>query len=353
MWRSRRQGIDDEALLVALAERLRRMAGAVNPRAEFQSSLRTSLTMEASTALVPDPAPAGTSTVRTVRVLPRGRMAVATAVVGAALGLGGMASASASALPGDSLYPIKRVTEQVELAFHRDLADRGAFKLELAERRLDEARELSKRGSDYSDLAAESLREFEEAATDGTADLVAAFRAGNGASMALLSGFAARTDARLDALASDLPPGSTDVVDSARESLQAIDSRTEQLCPTCGAGSEDLESVPARRPGRFPAEPEPEPAGPPPAESPAVPPAPAPPASAPTAGSSTSAKTTRTTKTTRTRSEDEDADEELAAPAPTPVPTPEPTPAPTPEPTRNRLNRLPLRLPLRLRLRPD
>jgi hypothetical protein len=36
MWRSRRPGIDDEAVLVALAERLRRVAAAVNPRAEFQ-----------------------------------------------------------------------------------------------------------------------------------------------------------------------------------------------------------------------------------------------------------------------------------------------------------------------------
>ena len=205
MWRNRREGSHDEALLAVLGERLRDIAARIGMRPGFQSSLRTSLTMEAalderlrdaaaqvsvrpdfqsslrtslmmeaSTALVPVPGEARALPVRTVRVVPRRRMTIVAAFVATALGLGSITSASAAALPGEGLYPIKRAAERVELAFHRGLADRGAFKLELAERRLDEARALAERGDD--DRATESVREFEEVAADGTRDLMASYR---------------------------------------------------------------------------------------------------------------------------------------------------------------------------------
>ena len=135
---------------------------------------------------------------------------IASAFVATTLGLGSMASASASALPGEALYPVKRATEQVELAFHRGLADRGAFQLELAERRLEEARVLSQRGPEFAELAAESVREFEEAAAAGTADLMAAFLKDDArASIAVLNSFTARSDELLNDLASQLPSNAT------------------------------------------------------------------------------------------------------------------------------------------------
>ena len=333
MWRSRREGSSEETLLAALGERLSGAAATVQPRAEFRSSLRTSLTMEASTALIPTPSEPSARPARTVRVMPRRRTAIAAAFVATALGLGSMASASASALPGDGLYPIKRVAERVELAFHRDLADRGAFKLELAERRLDEARELAARGPEFDDLATESVREFEKAAADGTADLMAAYREDNArGGMVVLNEFTVRTDEALDALASQLPSEST-VLDDARESVQAIGSQSEQLCPSCGGGPDEGTTPPV---GSDPV-PEPEPETPTPADPPDDPSFPIPPpAPAPSDSTTTSSDDDEDDddedEDDEEESEDTDSDEP-EVPTPTPTPTPEPTPSPSPTPT--------------------
>src|SRR5690242_19247196 len=116
IWRSRREGSHDEALLAvlgerlrsaaariklrpafesslrssltmeaALGERLRDAATVVEPRPEFQSSLRTSLIMEASTALVPVPGEPRVQPIRTARTMPRRRTTIAAAFVAAAL----------------------------------------------------------------------------------------------------------------------------------------------------------------------------------------------------------------------------------------------------------------------------
>ena len=344
MWRSRQSEAHDEALLAALGDRLRGIARSVEPRPEFRSSLRTSLVMEASTALVPDPNQP-VPPVSTSRVLPRRRMVIATALVATSLGLGGMASASASALPGEALYPIKRATEQVELTFHRDLADRGAFQLELAERRLREARELSERGD--ADLAAESVREFEETAAAGTADLMTSFREDDTrAGLVVLNRFTTRTEVLLSTLAAQLPPEATAAVDDARESLATIADRSEQMCPTCDAGSGGGASPP---PGSdYSADPgssAPEPDIPPSSDPPTEPPAPSPPFSAPTQTSSTVSddesedEDDDDDESEEDESEDEDAKPHSPGrtpeptPSPTPAPSPSPSPTPTPDPT--------------------
>jgi len=360
IWRSRRDGSHDEALLAALGERLRSAAARINvrpgfqsslrtsltmesalgerlrgaatavkPRPDFQSSLRTSLIMEASTALVPVPGEPSARTVRTVRVVPRRRMAIVTAIVTTALGMGGMASASASALPGEGLYPVKRVAERVELAFQRGLADRGAFKLELAERRLAEARALAALGPEYDELATESVREFEKTAADGTADLMEAYREGSTrAGMVVLNEFAVRTDEVLSDLAAQLPSDATVVVDDAREQIEAIGTGSEELCPTCGGGPEegwappvDTDPVP---------EPEPELPAEPPAE-----PEPVPPATVPSETTSPSYDDDyEDEESDDEESEDEESDDtDTDEPEPTPTPTPEPSPSPSPEPT--------------------
>ena len=335
MWRSRHSGTHDEALLTALAARLRGMARSVEPRADFRSSLRTSLVMEASTALVPDEQ--ALQPARFTRVVPRRRLAIVTAFVAASLGLGSMASASASALPGEALYPVKRATERVELTFHRGLADRGAFQLELAERRLDEARELSARGPEYADLAAESVREFEEAAAAGTADLVAAFREDHSrSSMVVLNRFTERTEDVLAGLSSQLPAEATVALDQARDQLDTIANRSEDLCPSCGDGSDDGATPPADSGG--PAtpgpEPEPEPEAPPSDPSPVDPAAPASPTTAPSDGGSTASEDEDESDEDEDEDEDSDSDDDSDEPeAPTPTPTPEPTPEPTPTPT--------------------
>lgn len=332
MWRSRQPGTGDEALLVALGKRLRDIAGSVEPRADFKSSLRTSLLMEAETALVPAP---GQPTVprAQVRAIPRRRMVIATTLVATSLGLGSMASASASALPGEALYPVKRATEQVELTFHRDPADRGAFQLELAERRLEEARALSERGPEFAELAAESVREFEEAAAAGTADLMDAYREDNTlTAMVVLNRFTERTDEALGVLESRLPDDATAAVDDARERIEAIARNSEELCPNCGDGPSSADGTDSVDAAPEPApEPEPEPAAPPsaPPVAPSGPPAPN--------GSSIDSEDEDEDED-ESDDEDEEADEDTEPqpdepdPAPSPEPTPDPIPTPTPDP---------------------
>ena len=51
---------------------------------------------------------------------------------------GSAVAASAGALPGQLLYPVKRAVEKIDLALHADPASRARLHLEFAERRLDE-----------------------------------------------------------------------------------------------------------------------------------------------------------------------------------------------------------------------
>ena len=60
---------------------------------------------------------------------------------------GGTTSAAQGALPGDLLYPVKvSINEKVEVALAQTPAAKAEVQVRLAERRVDEARELSVRG---------------------------------------------------------------------------------------------------------------------------------------------------------------------------------------------------------------
>jgi hypothetical protein len=356
----------DEALLAAVARRLRDAARSVEPSAEFRSSLRTFLMMDAATSLVRDPSRPGVPPPPSTRARPRRRMIIATAFVGTALGLGGVSSASASALPGDTLYPVKRATEQVELSFHRDLADRGAFQLELAERRLDEARQLSERGPGSADLAAETVRDFEKTAAAGTANLMAAYRQDHSrSSIVALNQFTARTGDLLESLESRLPGEATAAVDDARDRLEAIDNRTGELCPSCGGASNGGSGPAPQSDGSSGVAPEPssQPQEPPSEEPPSVEPPAEPPVAVPPDNSSDVSDFSDFSDNQDTSDDNSDSDSqsqkdepppamtpepvptptptEIPTPMPTPTPEPTPSPEPVPEPTPSLLNIVP------------
>jgi hypothetical protein len=332
----------------ALGERLRAMGEAVEPRDEFRTALRTSLMTQAATVLTPvTPSPPSVRTAAAARVGSRRRMVIATAFIATTLGLGGVSSASASALPGEALYPFKRAGEQVELAFHRDLADRGAFQLELAERRLDEARQLAADGPESAELATKAVREFELAAAAGTADLTAAFRDDNTlTSILTLNRFAARTEPLLTSLAAQLPDGGSAALADARDRLDTIETRSQELCPTCGGLPDDGPSSRSDSEGSPQVAPEPEPQVEPESEPEA--PDVTPPAEVSVPAPSNDSSDDSADQDESDEADDENADDEEAddetdqqvlepiPTVPTPIPTPEPTlepqPSPTPEP---------------------
>ncbi|MDJ0465587.1 DUF5667 domain-containing protein [Streptomyces sp. H27-C3] len=101
------------------------------------------------------------ATLRKLR--PRSRWSKGIAAGGLTVGVAagafsGVAAASSDALPGDSLYGLKRGMEDVKLGLAGDDADRGEIYLDQASTRLQEARRLMERGR-VSDLDHEQLGE--------------------------------------------------------------------------------------------------------------------------------------------------------------------------------------------------
>ncbi|CAM5247966.1 hypothetical protein GCM10010329_08710 [Streptomyces spiroverticillatus] len=85
------------------------------------------------------------------KLRPRSRWSKGLAAGGLTVGVaagafGGVAAASSNALPGDSLYGLKRGMEDLKLTMADDASDRGQIYLDQASTRLQEARRLMERG---------------------------------------------------------------------------------------------------------------------------------------------------------------------------------------------------------------
>lgn len=234
MWRTDKAQRRDEMLLVAFAERLCADAAVVEVRPEFRSSLRSMLLTEAPATLTAPPSTATALKPSHRLRTGRRRMALATGLVSAILGLAGMVTASASALPGEALYPVKRTAERAELTFHRAPVERGEFHLELADRRLDEATRLLDRGPAYTELGVGVLEEFDQQAAAGSDALIKAYRDDNSrASIVTLNRFSAKAMRQLNALQSKLVDVTLPQVAQARERLSQIATMAARLCPDC------------------------------------------------------------------------------------------------------------------------
>lgn len=90
--------------------------------------------------------------------------AIALVMICSLAGLG-MATASASSLPGDVLYPIKRMSEQVTIALAA-AANRPELHVQFAQRRLDEFEALSVRGDFSQGLVTEAANEIANALSE-------------------------------------------------------------------------------------------------------------------------------------------------------------------------------------------
>lgn len=100
------------------------------------------------------------------RKRPRHRVAIVliAAAITTFLLAGAAVAASAGALPGQLLYPVKRAVEKIDLAFHHDPASRARLHLEFAQRRLNELTtllELRKEGQNVDIGAAMSAYQSE------------------------------------------------------------------------------------------------------------------------------------------------------------------------------------------------
>ncbi|MET9484648.1 DUF5667 domain-containing protein [Streptomyces sp. NPDC006638] len=192
------------------------------------------------------------------KLRPRSRWSKGLAAGGLTVGVaagafGGVAAASSDALPGDSLYGLKRGMEDLKLNLADDDSSRGELYLDHASTRLNEARRLMERDR-AGHLDHESLGEIRRAlsgmkhdATEGHRLLHQAYeRDGSLGPIATLSSFSASHRQAWNGLRERLPVQLTDVGDEVSSVFDAMD---EEVAP--------LQSMLPRAPERHRTEPRP------------------------------------------------------------------------------------------------
>ncbi|MGI5450340.1 DUF5667 domain-containing protein [Streptomyces sp. CA-243310] len=177
------------------------------------------------------------------KLRPRSRWSKGIAAGGLTVGVAagafsGVAAASTDALPGDSLYPVKRGMEDLKLGMADEDSDRGELYLDQASNRLSEARRLMERGR-TGVLDHESLGEIRRAlagmkhdAAEGHRLLQAAYeRDGSLGPIQTLSSFSRSHRDAWGRLREKLPAQLTDVGGEVESVFQAID---EDVAPLQG-----------------------------------------------------------------------------------------------------------------------
>jgi hypothetical protein len=215
---------------------------AAEPRPEFVAGLRERLMVEADTVLVP----ADLSSLK----LPErrtGRERRLAAVVGGIALVGASTSiavASQSALPGDSLYPVKRVIERAHTGLSVGEGNKGTTMLASASDRLTEAEALAREDGLGDELrVAGSLSTFTEQATEASDLMFADYtHTGDESSIAELRDFASSSLDQLATLEPMVPADAHDELIRAADVLATIDAEAARRCPTCGGTP--IDSIP-------------------------------------------------------------------------------------------------------------
>ena len=235
-------GTADDAVTTRYAELLGavqqlRALPEVTPRAEFVGDLRSRLMTAAETELVAVPK----TTLRAVPSLPEertkrrnrrlGTIAASLVVVG---GTAGMAAAAQGALPGETLYPIKRGIEQVTTAAHFGDASQGRALLGQAATRLEEVRALQAEGNADPDVISQTMDAFRTAADSGSEKLFSSYQSsGDQADITAVRDFTAAQMADLAAMSTGADTVTNDLLVDAADTLADIDAQARDLCGAC------------------------------------------------------------------------------------------------------------------------
>ncbi|WP_134741203.1 DUF5667 domain-containing protein [Nocardioides sp. 503] len=216
----------------------------VEARPEFVAGLRERLMTAADSALAPatDAETRARLTV-TPRRTPRERR-VAVAIGGFAIvaATTSMAMAAQTALPGDTLYPLKRALENARAGVQSDDGDRGSALLHNASGRLEEADELAQDRGDGAAIA-DTLHAFSDQASAASDALIADYQStGEESPIAELRDFTADSLAELEGLESLVPDEARGALIQAVQVLGQIEQQAIYVCPTCAPG---LAPVPA------------------------------------------------------------------------------------------------------------
>ncbi|MFE4000043.1 DUF5667 domain-containing protein [Nocardioides sp. YIM B13467] len=241
------QSADELRDLAVFASSLSTLSDSAVPSRDFSVSLRERLMEAADTELVPAPRTERTVerklTVGPVRRPRRQRkLAVAFAAMAIVGGTAGAAAASQTALPGDSLYPVKRAVENVSAGFTVSTQARGIRILEDAGTRLREAKSLvADAPMTDAERVTSTLETFSRQAAHGSDLLISDFeQSQDNDSLAQLRTFAADGVEELAELSPKVPERAEPAVSDAAQTLVLIDQAAAQLCPTCEGGITEL-----------------------------------------------------------------------------------------------------------------
>ncbi|MFI5730206.1 DUF5667 domain-containing protein [Kribbella sp. NPDC051587] len=235
---------------VELVGRLR-TAGAVAPRPEFSAELRHRLleqaaaraatstpTMVRSTPDSSDDPPSGEdvdASVTDIRHRHGRRIRLVASTAALVLLGGGIGSAAAAqqAMPGDTLYGMKRSIENVATNVGVGDDSRGRRELDHAKTRLSEVRALAENGGSATTING-TLDDFSVQARRGVTRLVASYQQdGDASAITAVTTFITSARQALVELGPKLPPES---LKSAVEALSTIDDlaqHTTTACPKC------------------------------------------------------------------------------------------------------------------------
>lgn len=211
----------------------------VTARPDFVLELRSQLVVEAARLA----RPVVDDELR-VRLTPRQRQGARERRTAAVLGgfaivaaTGSMAVASQAALPGDVLYPVKRAIENAQTNLQSDDAAKAQTLIAHAERRLQEAEQLTAEGADASTVA-DTLQDFTDQSNQATELALDDYAAtGDQEALGELRTFANDSMDDLGELGDVVPADARPALITAAQSVLQLDSAAFQVCPTCGDGA--------------------------------------------------------------------------------------------------------------------
>jgi len=217
------------------------------PRPAFVADLREQLMSAAETVLVASDdtrltLPTRRRAARPVRERRIAAAAAGLAVVGATTS---MAMAAQSALPGDALYPLKRMIEGAETSIAVNQGEKGETLLANASGRLAEITALSRDGRlEDSDAIADTFNDFTRQAIEASDLLLTDYAAtGDESSIAELRDFTGESMQTLAELETVVPEQARDELLRAARVLTQIDAQAQQACPACGGHG--IDEIPA------------------------------------------------------------------------------------------------------------
>jgi hypothetical protein len=223
------------APLVGLVTSLR-STPAPEARPEFVSDLRSRLMLAAETTLAPDTAAQSESRRAAAprRTARERRLAVAVGGFALVSASASMSFAAQSALPGDTLYPLKRALENVHESVLRDPDSRGATILGNASSRLDEVDQLTRTGEQDPAVISRTLEDFTTQAVEASGLLLGDYeQTGQESSIQELQTFTSESLDALQRLQGIVPVEARGSLVAATRVLDRISAQVERLCPAC------------------------------------------------------------------------------------------------------------------------